>query len=110
MRDVDNLLRLRLKEPGIAVRFGGNDTVDLKQVDWVEITDSQERKFRLAGDRSTHLLVRTAVITKDEEKQQFNEDVSIYSNYQLKNSVCPPLHLSLDHNDTRPLHTSYNCS
>src|SRR5216683_3886319 len=76
-RDVDNLLRLRLKEPGMAVRFGGNDTVDLKQVDWVEITDSQERKFRLAVDRSTHLLVRSAVITKDEETQQLNEDVSI---------------------------------
>jgi len=73
-RNADNLLRLRLKEPGLAIRFGGNDTVDLKQVDWVEITDSQERKFRLAVDRSTHFLVRSAVITKDEETQQINED------------------------------------
>jgi len=108
MRNVDNLLRLRLKEPGMAVRFGGNDTVDLKQVDWVEITDSQERKFRLAVDRSTHLLVRSAVITKDEENQQFNEDVSIYSNYHLQDSVWTPLQISREHNGRRSVQIFYD--
>jgi hypothetical protein len=107
-RNVDNLLRLRLKEPGLAVRFGGNDTVDLKQVDWVEITDSQERKFRLAVDRSTHLLVRSAVIIKDEETQQINEDVFIYSNYQLKDSVWMPLQISREHNGRRAVQIFYD--
>jgi hypothetical protein len=106
-RNVDNLLRLRLKEPGIAIRFGGNDTVDLKQVDWVEITDSQERTFRLAVDRSTHLLVRSSVTTKDEETQQINEDVSIYSNYQLKDSVWTPLQISREHNGRRAVQIFY---
>jgi hypothetical protein len=107
-RNVDNLLRLRLNEPGMAVRFGGNDTVDLKQVDWVEITDSQERKFRLAVDRSTHLLIRSAVITKDEENQQINEDVSIYSTYQLKDSVWTPLQITREHNGRRAVQTFYD--
>jgi len=107
-RDVDNLLRLRLKEPGMAVRFGGNDTVDLKQVDWVEIIDSQERRFRLAVDRSTHLLILSAVITKDEETQQLNEDVSIYSNYQLKDSVWTPLQISREHNGRRAVQIFYD--
>jgi hypothetical protein len=100
-RNVDNLLRLRIKEPGITVRFGGSDTVDLKPVDWVEITDSQERTFRLAVARSNHLLVRSVVITKDEETQQFNEDAVIYSNYQLKDSVWVPLQVSREHNGRR---------
>ncbi len=109
-RNIDNLLRLRLKEPGISVRFGGNDTVDLKQVDWVEITDSQERKFRLAVDRSTHLLIRSVVFTKDEENQQINEDVSIYSKYQLKDSVWTPLQISREHNGRRSTQIFYdNC-
>jgi hypothetical protein len=107
-RSVDNLLRLRLKEPGLAIRFGGNDTVDLKQVDWVEITDSQERKFRLAVDRSTHFLVRSAVVTKDEETQQINEDVSIYTNYQLKDSVWTPLQISREHNGRRSVQIFYD--
>jgi hypothetical protein len=107
-RNIDNLLRLRLKEPGMAIRFGGNDTVDLKQVDWIELADNQERKFRLAVDRSTHLLVRSAVITKDEETQQFNEDVSIYSNYQLKDSVWTPLQISREHNGRRAVQIFYD--
>src|SRR5260370_4601658 len=106
-RNVDNLLRLRLKEPGLAIRFGGNDTVDLKQVDWVEITDSQERKFRLAVDRSTHLLIRSAVITNDEETQQINDDVSFYSTYQFKDSVWTPLHISREHNGRRAVQIFY---
>jgi hypothetical protein len=100
-RNIDNLLRLRLKEEGISIRFGGTDTVDLKTVDWVEITDRQERQFRLAVDRSSHLLVRSTVTTKDEETQQINEDVSIYTNYQLKDSVWTPLQVSREHNGRR---------
>jgi hypothetical protein len=107
-RNVDNLLRLRLQEPGMTIRFGGNDTVDLKQVDWVEITDSEERKFRLAVDRSTHLLVRSSVTTKDEETQQYNDDVTIYTNYQLKDSVWTPLQVSREHNGRRAVQIFYD--
>ena len=90
MRSIDNLLRLRLNEEGMSIRFGGNDTVDLKQVDWVELLDREQRTFRLAVDRSTHLLVRAMVITKNEETQQVDEDVVIYTNYQLRDSVWTP--------------------
>jgi hypothetical protein len=107
-RNIDNLLRLRLKEPGMAIRFGGNDTVDLKQVDWVELVDSDERKFRLAVDRSTHFLVRSSVTTKDEEYQQYNDDVSIYSNYQLMDNVWTPLQISREHNGRRAAQTFYD--
>ena len=47
-RDINNLLRVRLKEPGMTIRYAGTDVVDLRTVDWVEITDAQERTFRLA--------------------------------------------------------------
>jgi hypothetical protein len=100
-RSADNLLRLRLKEPGMDIRYGGSDTVDLKQVEWVEITDSAQRNFRLAVDHLTHLLVRSVVTTKDEETQQINEDVTIFSNYQLRDSVWVPLQISREHNGRR---------
>ena len=100
-RNVDNLLRLRLNEEGMSVRFGGSDTVDLKQVDWVELTDREQRTFRLAVDRSTHLLVRGIVVTKDEETQQINEEVAIYTNYQLRDSVWVPLQVSRERNGRR---------
>jgi hypothetical protein len=100
-RNVDNLLRLRLHEPGISIRFGGSDTVDLKQVDWIEITDSENRKFRLAVNRSTHLLDRAVVSTEDPENQQTNDDTTIYTNYQLKDSVWTAMQISREHNGRR---------
>ena len=101
MRSIDNLLHLRLNEEGMSIRFGGSDTVDLKQVDWVELVDRDQRTFRLAVDRSTHLLVRAMVITKNEETQQVDEDVVIYTNYQLRDSVWTPLQVSREHNGRR---------
>jgi outer membrane lipoprotein-sorting protein len=100
-RNIDNLLRLRLKEPGMIIRYGGNDTVDLKQADWVELTDSEERKFRLAVDQSTHFLIRAIVSTKDKEYDQIDDDTTIYSNYHLMDSVWVPLQISREHNGRR---------
>lgn len=100
-RNIDNLLRFRLNEPGLTIRFGGSDTVDLRQVDWVEITDSDNRKYRLAVNHSTHLLDRAVVSTEDPENQQINDDTTIYSNYQLKGSAWTPMQVSREHNGRR---------
>src|ERR1700736_7037666 len=54
-RNIDHLLRFRLKEEGLAFRYGGNDVVDLRQVDWVEIVGRQRRTFRSARGRSPTL-------------------------------------------------------
>ena len=100
-RNIDNLLRLRLKEDGLQFRYAGNATVDLKQVDWVEITDREERTFRLAVDQTTHLLVRSIIITSDETRQERNEEVSIYTNYQQKEGVEIPMQISRELNGRR---------
>ena len=100
-RNIDNLLRLRLNEPGMEIRFGGTDIVDLKEVNWVELTDSGGRKFRLAVDRSTHYLVRALVTTQDPEYNQINEDATIYTNYQLKEKVWTPMQVTREHNGRR---------
>ena len=107
-RNIDNLLRFRLNEPGMLIRFGGNDTVDLKQVDWVEMTDSEERKFRLAVDRSTHWLVSAVVSTQDPEYNQINDDTTIYTNYQLQDSVWTPIQVSREHNGRRTAQFFYD--
>jgi hypothetical protein len=107
-RNIDNLLRFRLNEEGMSIRYGGSDTVDLKEVDWVELVDREQRTFRLAVAHSTHLLVRSVISTKDEETQQINEDVSIYTNYQLRDSVWAPLQISREHNGRRTTQLFYN--
>jgi outer membrane lipoprotein-sorting protein len=106
-RSIENLLRFRLKEPGLMIRYGGPDTVDLREVEWVEITDTDERKFRLAVNHSTHLLVRAIVSTKNEDTQQIDDDTTIYTNYQLHDSVWFPTQLSREHNGRRTAQIFY---
>ncbi|HXL21238.1 MAG TPA: hypothetical protein VOA78_02130 [Candidatus Dormibacteraeota bacterium] len=99
-RNTDNLLRLRLKEEGVTVRYAGPDIVDLKPVEWVEIRDQEQRVFRLAVEKSTHLLVRSvATITDDASGQAERTDEStIYSNYQRVGGLYVPLQISRERN------------
>jgi hypothetical protein len=100
-KDINNLLRVRIKEPGMQIRFGGSDVVDLKSIDWVDITDPDDRNFRLAVDRTTHLLVRAIVSTPDENTHDRNVDTSIYANFQLMDGVRTPLQITSDRNGRR---------
>ena len=100
-RSPDNLLRLGLKNPDLAFRWGGLDTVDLREVDWVEISDREERTYRLAVDRNTHLLVRSMVRVQDENTRDFREDVSIYTNYLPKNGVQIPAQVTRERDGRR---------
>jgi hypothetical protein len=107
-RNIDNVLRVRLKEPGWTYRFGGSDTVDLKEVDWVELSDREERTFRLAVDHNTRLLVRSVVTTVNEETHERDDDVTIYTNYQLKDTVWTPMQVTRDHNGRRAAQFFYD--
>jgi outer membrane lipoprotein-sorting protein len=100
-RDINNLLRVRLKEPGMLIRYGGIDIVDLKTVEWVDITDSEQRNFRLAVDKSSHLLDRSVVTTDDPDTHEHDVETNIYTNYQLMDSVWTPLQITLDRNGRR---------
>ncbi|HWW17632.1 MAG TPA: hypothetical protein VNY81_03335 [Candidatus Saccharimonadales bacterium] len=100
-RDINNLLRVRLKEPGMAIRYGGGDVVDLRTVDWVEITDTEQRDFRLAVDRTTHYLVRSVVTLTDDTSPDRSVETHIYTNYQLMDGVWTPLQITLDRNGRR---------
>jgi hypothetical protein len=107
-KDVNNLLRTRLKEPGMAIRFGGDDIVDLKSVSWVDLTDSAQRNFRLAVDKSTHLLVRAVITTPDETTHDRNVETSTYANFQLMDGVRTPLQITTDHNGRRIAQVFFN--
>lgn len=88
---VNMVLRFRLKEEGIILRYGGPDVVDLKQVDWAEVADRAGHSVRIAIDRSTHLPVRSVVMTRDPETGDRIETETRYSNYQLISGIQTPL-------------------
>jgi hypothetical protein len=96
---MDNVLRFRLKEEGMLFRYGGQDLVDMKPVEWVELVDRDERTFRLAVLQNSHLLARSVVITRDETTRERTEEVTAYGNYHMEGQVMAPLQLEKHYNE-----------
>jgi hypothetical protein len=105
-RNLNYLLRVRLNEPGLLLRYGGTGVDELREVEWVEITDTQERTFRIAMDRNSHLPVRMIVRTVDNETRERREDVTIYTNFQPKEGVQMPMQVSR-HRDGRRINQAF---
>lgn len=88
---VNMILRFRMNEDGIILRYGGTDVVDLKEVDWVEVADRAGHDVRIAIDRKAHLPVRSVVVTRDPDTGSRIEMETRFSNYQPIDGVETPL-------------------
>jgi outer membrane lipoprotein-sorting protein len=97
-KDIDNLLRNRIHEPGMIFRYGGLDVVDYEEADWVELVDSENRTFRLAIARGTHLPIRKVVDTRDANTRMRSEEIEYYSNYHPINGVQTPFQITRERN------------
>ncbi len=98
---LNSLLRNRLSEPGMFFQYAGADIVDLKQADWVEITDSDQRTFRIAVDQFTHVPVRSIVITHNAETNEASEELTYYSEWHLQNGVQTPFQVTRERDGRR---------
>jgi hypothetical protein len=98
LKDIDNILRRRSHEPGMILRYGGPDVVDLKQADWVELVDSDNRTIRIAFASNTHLPIRKTVESRDSRTQLKSEEVEYYSNYHPLAGVQTPFQITRERN------------
>lgn len=97
-KDIDNILRHRLKEPGMVFRYGGPDVVDLKEADWVELVDSEDRTVRIAVARSTHLPIRKVVVSRDSASRTKRDELEYYSNYHPVSGIETPYQITRERN------------
>jgi len=95
------IFRHRLKEEDMSLRWAGLDLIDLKQVDWIELTDSRQRAYRVAVDRSSHLMVRFKVYTPAETNELPDEDVTFFSNYHPFDGIQTAMQILREHNGRR---------
>ncbi len=97
----NNLIRERLNEPGLFFSYAGADVVDLKESDWVEIADGEQRTFRIAVDQRTHLPVRSIVITRNPDTNEASEELTYYSEWHLQDGVETPFQVSRERDGRR---------
>jgi hypothetical protein len=105
--NVDNVLRFGLKDKTLNLNYAGRGIVDMRPVDWVEISDDQ-RTVRLGIDRTSHLLLHSVMTSVDENTQERTEETTIYTNYQRKGGVMVPLQVSRERNGQRYYQAFYD--
>jgi len=96
--DIDNVLRDRWKEPGTILRYLGPDVVDLKEADWIEFVDNDNRSIRIAFAKATHLPLRKVLVTRDPGTRMRSETIEYYSNYHPIGGVIQPFQVTRERN------------
>ena len=107
-RELDHIFRYRLKEPGMVFRYAGPDVVDLKEADWVELTDSDGHTYRIAIAKLTHLPIRKETVLQDSTTRIRIEEIEYYSNYQTVQGIQTPFQMTRTHNDLKVFQVFYN--
>jgi hypothetical protein len=98
---MNNVLRRRMNEPGVDVRYAGTDLIDLKEAEWIEFTDSDHREMRLGIDKFSHLPLRWVVATRNPDTRERTEVITSYTQYMLQDGVKTPLSIELSRNDRK---------
>lgn len=96
--DIDNILRHRIHEPDMVLRYGGPDVVDLHEADWVELVDSENRTIRIAVATSSHLPIRMVVDTRNANTRMRTEEIEYYSNYHPLQGIQTALQITRERN------------
>jgi hypothetical protein len=98
LRDIDNILRHRIHEPGMIFRYAGPDIVELKQADWVELVDGDNRTIRIAFAQATHLPIREIAETRDPKTQFSSRETDFFSDYHPVQGIQTAFQLERDRN------------
>jgi len=97
-KDLDNILRHRIHEPDMTLRYGGSDVIDGWPADWVELIDGENRAIRIAFDKSTHLPVRKTSENMDPKMHLRMKEIELYSNYHPINGIQTAYQLTRERN------------
>lgn len=105
---LENLLRLRIHEPGLLIQDAGADFVDNLATRVVDILGSNRVTVRLYLSKTTFLPVRVAYRFQNPETHDWEEYADVYGDYQNIQGIQTPMHLTRFLNGERILETFRN--
>ncbi len=100
-KDLDNILRHRMHEPDMTIRYGGPDVIDGWKADWVELIDGENRTIRIAVASGTHLPVRKTVDTRDARTRLKTQEVEYYSNFHPLQGIQTAFQITRERNNIK---------
>jgi hypothetical protein len=100
-KDLDNILRHRMHESDMTIRYSGPDIIDGWKADWVELVDGENRTIRIAFATNTHLPIRKTVDTRDARTRMKTQEVEYYSNYHPLEGIETALQITRERNNIK---------
>ena len=91
---LENLLRLRIHEPGILIQMGGVDFVDNVATQSLDMVDAQGTQLKLDLNRQNLLPVSVTYRVRDPRTGDWNEFADVYSDYKSIDGVMTPMHIA----------------
>jgi hypothetical protein len=98
---LENLLRLRIHEPGILIQPGGVDFVDNVATQALDMVDAQGTQLKLDLNRQTLLPVRVTYRVRDPKTGDWSEFADVYSDYKNIQGIMTPMHIARFLDDER---------
>jgi hypothetical protein len=105
---LENLLRLRIHEPGVVIQDGGVDFVDNVPTRGVVILEAQGVRVNLDFSRQTFLPVRIAYRVQNPKTREWEEYADVYGDYQDRQGIKTPMHITRFMNGERVAETFRN--
>ena len=91
---LENLLRLRIHEPGMLIQPGGVDFVDNVATQALEMVDAQGTQLKLDLNRRTAQPVRITYRVRNPKTGDWTEFADIYSDYKNIEGIMTPMHIA----------------
>ena len=91
---LENLLRLRIHEPGVLVQMGGVDFLDNVATQSLNMVDAQATELKLDLNRQTLMPVSVTYRVHDPTTGDWNDFADVYSEYKNIDGVMTPMHIA----------------
>jgi hypothetical protein len=91
---IENLLRVRIQEPGVLVQDGGVDFVDNLPAHVLEIFDANNVRVKLYLQEQTHLPIQITYRALNSDTGRWEEFTDQYSDYRPFQGIETPMHIA----------------
>lgn len=102
---LENLLRIRIAEPGVLIQDAGVDFVDNVPTHVLDIVEPDGAQVKLHLHQQSFLPVRIDYRVQNPQTREWEETWDIYGDYQTVQSVQTPMHITRYRDGERVLET-----
>ncbi len=87
---VDRILRVRMNEPGVMLRYAGTEMVNHRRADLVEFEDGENHAVIIAFEQDSHLPVRREYTLRNPKTKLKQTEVETIGNYRRVGAIQAP--------------------